>query len=122
MKYLRIALPLTLLLTLSGCAIIKPYTIQVQQGDLLSTKQIKAIKPGMTQQQVSYLLGTPNVMNTYTPNTWCYVYTNQKDHQPRAEKKLFIEFKDGKVSEISGDYAPPSTLQYTTYQDQPKKP
>lgn len=110
---------LTLALSLTGCAIIKPYSIQIQQGTLLTAKQLKQVQPGMTKQQVEYLLGTPNVVDIYHANTWYYVYTNQQNHRPRAEKKFFVYFKNDKVTRIGGDYSPPSALEYTTYHDQP---
>ena len=103
---------------MSGCSLVRPYHIQIQQGQLLSSEKIQKIKPGMTKEQVKYTLGMPNQIDPYHSNTWYYIYTNQIKYEPPVEKKLIVYFdKDGKVSGLGGDYPPPSNLEYTTYTD-----
>jgi outer membrane protein assembly factor BamE (lipoprotein component of BamABCDE complex) len=64
------------------------------------------------------VLGTPDFIDPYFPDTWYYVYTNQKDYLPRAQNKLVLHFKGGKVVKIEGDYPPPARLEYETYEGQ----
>ena len=109
----RTGLLCLLTIALSGCFILPPYRIQIQQGPAITNKMVAKIKPGMTQEQVKFVLGTPNIKDPYDAHNWYYIYTNQQDHQPMAQKTLVIHFdKSGKVSGISGDYAPPAKLQY----------
>lgn len=83
---------------LAGCA-LRPYENPVQQGINLNPAQIAQLQTGMTQNQVSYLLGTPNLVDPYNANTWYYMYTNQEDHQPRVQHQLSIQFDAaGKVT------------------------
>jgi outer membrane protein assembly factor BamE len=79
---------LSLSLLLSSCA----YQMQVQQGVDLSSEQISALKVGMTQAQVTFLLGTPNLVDTYHPNTWYYIYTNKENRQPLQSSRLVVNF------------------------------
>jgi outer membrane protein assembly factor BamE len=74
-------------LSLSGCA----YQMQIQQGVALKASDINALKIGMTKDQVTYLLGTPNLVDPYHPNTWYYIYTNKENRTP-------VDQKTGKVS------------------------
>ena len=99
-----------LTLSLSGCFIFRPYRVQVQQGNIISAAMVKKLKPGMTKQQVSFLLGTADIRDPLHPNTWYYVYTNEKDYQPRAQKVLVVHFSKGKLDKITGDYPPPTPL------------
>lgn len=115
MAFLRNLLILCCLTILSGCAILEPYHIQIQQGMKLTAKQIEQVKPGMSKSQVQYILGTPNVVDPYHPNAWYYVYTNELSGRPRTEKKLMVQFDDqDKVTSINGNFPPPSDLKYTT--------
>lgn len=102
-------------IALAGC-IIKPYQVPVQQGAVISNQMIAQLKPGMSKAQVKYILGSPNVIDPYNSNVWYYVYTIQQNHLPRSEKKVIVTFdKQGKLTSIEGDYAPPSQIQYTTF-------
>lgn len=83
---------------LTGCA-LRPYENPVQQGINLNPSQVAKLQTGMTQNQVSYLLGTPNLVDLYNANTWYYIYTNQENHQPRVQHQLIVQFDaTGKVT------------------------
>lgn len=87
-----------LVLTLSGCA-LRPYQMQVEQGVTLTQGQVSQLQVGMTEDQVSFLLGTPNVVDPYHPNAWYYIYTNQENHQPMTQSQLIVNFdSSGKVA------------------------
>ncbi len=89
-----------LMLILSGCA-LRPYQNPIEQGILLSPSQISQVQVGMTQDQVSYILGTPNLVDPYHANTWYYIYTNEQDYKPLVQHNLLINFDaTGKVISI----------------------
>lgn len=76
---------------------------------------IAQLKPGMTREQVKYVLGTQDVNDPWNSNAWYYTYSNKEDGLPLVKNRLAITFKDNKLSEISGTYPPPDNLQYKTY-------
>ncbi|MCX7123589.1 MAG: outer membrane protein assembly factor BamE [Gammaproteobacteria bacterium] len=78
----------SLALILSSCA----YQMQIQQGVALTTEQISALKPGMTQAQVTFLLGTPNLIDSYHPSSWYYIYTNKENREPLQSSRLVVNF------------------------------
>lgn len=99
-------------LSLSSCALFRPYRIQIQQGNVITPKMIDNLKPGMTENQVEYVLGTPDIQDPLHPHTWYYVYTNEENYQPRAERQLIVHFDaTGHLQTIEGDYVPPAPLQ-----------
>ncbi|MDO8954409.1 MAG: outer membrane protein assembly factor BamE [Gammaproteobacteria bacterium] len=115
MAVLRSIFLFSLILGLSACGSLKPYQMQIQQGNDITPAMIQKLKPGMTKEQVEYVLGSPNLKDPTMPNQWYYVYTNQENHLPMAENKLIITFKNGKLAQIAGDYPPPAGIQYSTY-------
>ena len=58
---------------LSAC-FLKPYKIDVQQGNFLDQEMVAKLKPGMTRSQVRFLLGTPLIADPFHPDRWDYVY------------------------------------------------
>ena len=51
-------------LALAGCAppsIIRPYRINIQQGNYVDQDMVSRLKTGMTRDQVRFVLGTPLV-------------------------------------------------------------
>lgn len=109
MKIKYLFLLTTLTLTLSSCALLKPYESPVQQGTIITNKMIAQLTPGMNKTQVQYLLGAPDIVDPYHPNTWYYVYTFEKDHLPRAEKQLVLTFENKQLVKIAGDYQEPAS-------------
>ena len=100
---------MVIVIGLTGCSIFKPYEVPIQQGNLIEDKTVRQLQPGMTEAQVRYLLGTPNLVNPYNNHTWYYVYTIQKEHLPRAQYKLIATFKDDKLTSLAGNDARPKT-------------
>ena len=100
--------------SLVGCNIFRPYKIPIQQGENYSQKTMLQLKPNMTKEQVSYLLGKPNANTPFDKNKWIYIYSNEHDYLPRSESKLILGFKNNKLSSIEGDAFPPAELNYTT--------
>lgn len=66
------------LVTAQGCMLrhftLKPYRLDIQQGNFLNEEDLEQIKPGMTRTQVRFLLGTPIVTDAFNDNRWDYVY------------------------------------------------
>ena len=99
---------------LSSCSIFTPYTAPVEQGKVIPQALIKDIRPGMSKQQVEYLLGSPDIVDPFAEDQWNYVYTFQEQiDRPIQQKKLILIFDHGKLKQISGDYPPPEVI-YTS--------
>lgn len=74
----RIAL-LAVVLLLSACSTVqnfslRPYRMNVQQGNFLEARDIDQIQVGMTQSQVRFLIGTPMVSDPFNSDRWDYVF------------------------------------------------
>ena len=106
MKFRNLALIVALLSVLSGCA-DWIYRIDVPQGNFLDQKDVDKLRINMSKEQVTYVLGNPVIEDAFDHDTWYYVYEMKRGMKKRGEdfrKELIIDFVDGKVSKISGDF------------------
>lgn len=76
---------------LSGCV----YRPDIQQGNLLSVKDIEQVEVGMTRSQVRFLLGTPMVSDPFTPYRWDYVYRMVYGRSRTVDSAHFVVYFDG---------------------------
>jgi len=83
---------------LSGCAFPGVYKINVQQGNIVTDKELSSLSEGMPRSQVHALLGTPLVLNPINPSREYYVYTFQRRGGDITEQKIIVFYKDDKYS------------------------
>jgi len=103
-------LALILLLLLSACSgwsnpidALRPYKIDIQQGNVISQEMLDKLKPGMTPSQVRFILGTPLVEDPFHPERWDYVYRYVKSGKLTEHRRVSILFADDKLKGIVGD-------------------
>jgi outer membrane protein assembly factor BamE len=105
---LPFSLPFSLLL-LSSCGFVpqipgvKPYRIDIQQGNYISQDMVAQLKPGMSKEQVRLALGTPLLTDIFHADRWDYVYWREKPGAKREQRKLTVFFEDGKLTRLDGD-------------------
>lgn len=88
-------------ISLSGCI----YKIDVQQGNIITDKDVQRIHSGMSTTAVQQILGEPLLRNVFKDNRLAYVYTMKQGHKPMHRRNLTIYFKNGKVTRYTTDYA-----------------
>jgi outer membrane protein assembly factor BamE len=77
---------------LGGCV----YRPDIQQGNLLSVKDVEQVQVGMTRSQVRFLLGTPMVSDPFAPHRWDYVYRMAFGRRNRmVDSAHFVVFFEG---------------------------
>ena len=76
-KFLQRAGGLTLLAALfcSGCSLFGVHRVAIQQGNIITQAMVDQLKPGITREQVAYIMGEPVLRNTFDDDRWDYVYT-----------------------------------------------
>ncbi|MDF0605351.1 outer membrane protein assembly factor BamE [Neisseriaceae bacterium TC5R-5] len=96
------------IIALAGCGSIRPYTMEVQQGNFITEDSVAKLKLGMTPSQVRFLLGTPLLLDPFHNDRWDYSYRviKRRELDGDSNKLLSIYFKDGVLERIDGDAQP----------------
>ena len=90
---------LTTVWLLGGCGML--YTPEIQQGNVISQEMLDTLKPGMTPQQVRFVLGSPLVQDPFHPWRWDYFFFHKKDDdQPIERRRVTVFFDKEKLQRI----------------------
>ena len=100
-------------LLLGACGVpripgITPYRPEIQQGNYISQELISQVKPGMTREQVRFLLGTPLLTDIFHADRWDYVYSRVATDGRREQRRVALFFADNKLARMEGDVVSPA--------------
>ncbi len=82
---------------------LKPYKIDIQQGNAVTQEMLDKLKPGMTPSQVRFILGSPLVQDPFHPHRWDYVYRYLKGGKITEQRRVTVVFEDNRLKGIEGD-------------------
>ncbi|MES9902857.1 MAG: outer membrane protein assembly factor BamE [Sedimenticola sp.] len=82
------------------------YRPDVQQGNVVDQETVNKLKPNMSKSQVSYLMGTPMLMDVFHQNRWDYVYRIKKGSGETTQKRITLLFEDDRLAGMDGDFRP----------------
>lgn len=95
--------------TIGGCSItdwLRPYRIDVRQGNYVTPEMVAQLKTGMSPDQVRFVLGTPLVVDPFHRNRWDYFYRFKPGRGEATEHRLTVLFDNGVLAELQGDIEP----------------
>ena len=92
----------------ASCSLPRVYRLTVQQGNVITQEMVDSLKPGMTREQVAYIMGEPVVRNPFDQDRWDYVYTLRVPRYVDDQARLSLFFVDGELTHFSGDFKPSS--------------
>jgi outer membrane protein assembly factor BamE len=83
---------------------LHPYRIDVRQGNMVTQDMAAQLKPGLTKDQVRFILGTPLLEDVFHADRWDYVYRLKAGSNGDVQQRRFsIFFQDGKLVRVGGD-------------------
>lgn len=83
-----------------------PYRADVQQGNWITAEQVALLQPGMTREQVRFVLGTPTLQDIFHTNRWDYPYFNKPGYGAPQERKFTVWFENDQLARWNGDEQP----------------
>ena len=78
----------------------KAYKTPIEQGVLLESDNLSKLVPGLSKEQVKFLLGTPTIVDIFHDNRWDYIFYKRNEAGFTDPKRITIIFKNEKVGEI----------------------
>lgn len=87
----------------SAGSILSPYRIDVQQGNYVDQEMVAKLRPGMTRDQVRFVLGTPLVADVFHADRWDYVYRLQPGRGQAQLRRLSVFFEGDRLKRVGGD-------------------
>jgi outer membrane protein assembly factor BamE len=86
---------------------LEAHRMEIQQGNYVTQEMIAKLQPGMTRDQVRFVLGTPLVADAFHADRWDYMFRRQRANSKQIEqRRIVIFFDDGRLSRIEGDVTP----------------
>ncbi len=85
---------------------LKPYRIDIQQGNFISQEMVSKLKPGMTREQVRFVLGTPLVTDIFHADRWDYVFYREIPGAPTQHRQFSVFFEKDRLVRVAGDVSP----------------
>jgi len=96
---------------LAGCQTVPTlglpiHRIDIQQGNVVTQEMVEKLRPGMTRQQVRFVLGTPPLVDPFHVDRWDYVYYYNKAGKVIEHRRLILLFEADTLKRIEGDVIP----------------
>jgi outer membrane protein assembly factor BamE len=82
------------------------HKVAIQQGNVITQRMIDQLKPGLTREQVTFIMGEPISRNTFDDSRWDYLYSVEVPGEYLERKRLSIYFDGDIVTRFDGDYSP----------------
>lgn len=79
------------------------YHLDIRQGNFVTQEQVAQLKPGLTREQVRYVLGTSLLTDPFHGNRWDYVYRYDTGKGVVQQRRLTVYFEDNKLARVDGD-------------------
>ena len=127
MKKILISMTFATLL-LQGCGnipilpFLKPYKIDIQQGNYVTQDMLAKLQPGMSRSQVRFALGTPLIIDPFRTDRWDYAYTLSKQGVLTEQRTVTVVFRGDVLERIEGDVVAGANISQPPVDGKPAAP
>src|SRR5450830_685732 len=97
---------------LFGLDFLTPYRVDIQQGNFVSKEMVAQLKPGMTRDQVRFVLGTPLLTDLFHTDRWDYEFRLTKGNGELMSSRVSVFFKDNLLERYEGGNGLPTEQEY----------
>jgi outer membrane protein assembly factor BamE len=99
----RFIITATLLTFLSACS-MQVYKLKIQQGNIVTPDMLEQLKPGMTKNQVAFVMGNPVLKDSFSTRQWDYLYRLERREDNIEQYHIRVFFDQGqKYSHYEGE-------------------
>jgi outer membrane protein assembly factor BamE len=98
---------------LTGCGstvpMVKPFKMDIQQGNVVTSKMLLQLRPGMSKSQVKFVMGTPLIVDSFHGNRWDYFYQLRQGGKIIEQRRVILDFEKDLLARVRGDVVPQGT-------------
>ncbi len=94
------------------------YRLQIEQGNIVDEEMVKQLEPGMSASQVEFILGTPLIRDSFSPNRWDYLHVVRKPNNSTEKQRLTIYFDEGVLSHYESTIKPSPLAEEMTEEEE----
>jgi outer membrane protein assembly factor BamE len=87
-------------LTLAACTM---HRVEIQQGNVITPEMLAQLKPGMTRQQVQFVMGTAAIMDPFHQDRWDYVYILKLGKEKNEHRHVTLYFDGDQLQRVEDD-------------------
>jgi len=87
------------------------HKIDVRQGNLVNQEMINQLRPGMNKRQVTFILGTPLLVDPFHKDRWDYFYNLKTGGKQTKQERITVFFADNKLVNLRGNFKPSNQFQ-----------
>ena len=103
MQKIIISMICAAVMTLSACSVHK---LDIQQGNVITPDMREQLKTGLSKRQVSFVLGSPLLIDPFHRDRWDYVYSLAKGHNAPQVQRLTLFFEGDKLMRVEDHTLP----------------
>lgn len=85
---------------LAACSYLHPYRPNIEQGNVITTKNVSQLHVGMSTAQVAKIMGDPVLRNSFDDNLIVYAYQYLPNNGTNVKKTITLYIRHGRVSRI----------------------
>lgn len=92
--------------------VVRPYRVEIVQGNVVTKEQIDQIKPGMVRAQVRDLLGSPLLTDVFHAERWDYIFTIRRQGAAPQNRHIQLTFDGEQLAKIDAPEDLPSEKEF----------
>jgi outer membrane protein assembly factor BamE len=86
---------------ISGCSYVGVYKRDIPQGNLITQGMVEQLQLGMTEEQVTYVMGRPLLEAPFDSREWDYVFRLDKAYSGVERRRVTLTFdRQGQLIQI----------------------
>ncbi len=113
MRYFLTLIALLAIVSLVACGStlpkVKSFKMDIQQGNVVTSKMLLKLRPGMTKKQARYIMGTPLIEDSFHTDRWDYFYQLRKEGKIISQRRVILDFEQDLLARVRGDVVPEGT-------------
>lgn len=86
-----------------GCSYLGVYKRDLPQGNLVTQEMVAELQPGMSREQVKYVMGSPLLEAPFDAEQWDYLFRLDEAYGGVDQRRVTLTFSNDRLVNITTD-------------------